>query len=74
MTLAMLKKGQKAKVETISCDLELKNRLYSFGIVKNAILNVDEWTFRKKTIKIEINNSRVALRACEADTINVKAI
>ena len=71
MTLDQLKIKQKATISSINCDEVLKNRLYSFGIVKGATITVEETTLTKSTIEIKINQSKIALRLQEASKIEV---
>ncbi len=71
MTLSELKKKESAQIVAINCDEVLKNRLYSFGIVKGATITVEETTLTKSTIEIKINQSKIALRLSEASKIEV---
>ena len=72
MTLNELKIKESAEVISINCDKVLKNRLYSFGIIKGAIVKMEELTLTKSTIEIKINQSKIALRLSEAEKIEVK--
>ena len=72
MTLNELKIKESAEVISINCDKVLKNRLYSFGIIKGAIVKIEELTLTKSTIEIKINQSKIALRLSEAEKIEVK--
>ena len=72
MTLDQLKKSDCALIKKINCNSSLKNRFYSFGIVKNSIIKVEELTITKSTIEIKIDNTKVALRLNEASTIEVE--
>lgn len=72
MTLDKLKLNEKAIITSINCDNALKNRLYSFGIIKGSILKVVAFTITKSTIEIKINQTKVALRLSEASKIEVK--
>jgi ferrous iron transport protein A len=71
MTLDKLELKQSAKIVSINCDNILKNRLYSFGIVKGAIVSIEGFTLTKSTIEIKINHSKIALRLNEASKIEV---
>ena len=71
MTLSELKKKESAQIVAINCDEVLKNRLYSFGIVKGATITVEETTLTKSTIEIKINQSKIALRLSEASKIEI---
>jgi ferrous iron transport protein A len=72
MTLNELKIKESAEIVSINCDRVLKNRLYSFGIIKGAIVKIEELTLTKSTIEIKINQSKIALRVNEAEKIEVK--
>ena len=72
MTLNELKIKQTAQIVSINCDSVLKNRLYSFGIIKGAFVTIEELTLTKSTIEIKINRSKIALRLSEAEKIEVE--
>ncbi len=67
-------KGEKVKVAKLNANYDLKQRLISFGIMKNAKIQVLEHAPRKKTIEIKVGKMRIALRAEEAALIEVKAV
>ncbi len=71
LTLDQLNIKQKAIISSINCDEILKNRLYSFGIIKGATITVEETTLTKSTIEVKINQSKIALRLKEAEKIEV---
>ena len=72
MRLSDLKIKERAEIIDINCDSILKNRLHSFGIMKGAIVTIEELTLTKSTIEIKINHSKIALRLSEAEKIGVK--
>ena len=72
MKLSDLKIKERAEIIDINCDSILKNRLHSFGIMKGAIVTIEELTLTKSTIEIKINHSKIALRLSEAEKIGVK--
>ena len=63
--------NQQAQVIEILCDDVLKNRLYSFGIIKGSSIYVTAKSIGKKTIEIKVNQSKIALRSSEASKIKV---
>jgi len=67
-------KGEKVKVAKLNADLELKQRLISFGIMKDALVEVIEQAPRKKTIEVKVGKMRLALRSEEAALIEVKPV
>ena len=71
MRLSELEKGQKAKIVRIDAENGLKNRLMSFGVIRGADLRVEECAPAKKTIKIAIDATMIALRLEEAQQIEV---
>jgi ferrous iron transport protein A len=72
MTLNELKLNESAEIVAINCDNILKNRLYSFGIVKGSIVTIEGLTLTKSTIEIKVNQSKIALRLSEASKIEVE--
>ncbi len=72
MTLDELNRSEIATIKSINCDSVLKNRFYSLGIVKGATIKIEEVTFSKSTIEININGSKFALRFTEANKIEVE--
>ncbi len=73
MTLDQLSKGESAIITAIHANRELKNRFNSFGLVKGARISVEERSLGKKTIRVRINKTRIALRSAEAEQIEVKS-
>lgn len=71
MKLSELKIKERAEIINIDCDKILKSRLHSFGIMKGAIITIEQLTLTKSTIEIKINHSKIALRLNEAEKIEV---
>lgn len=71
MNLSEANIHQKVTIKTINCDEELKKRFYSFGIMKNSIVTIEDISFAKNTIGLNIDGTLVALRMEEAKTIEV---
>jgi len=65
-------RGEKVQVVKLNAKDELKQRLISFGIMKQAEVEVLEQAPRKKTVEIKIGKMRLALRAEEAELIEVQ--
>lgn len=74
MKLSNLNKGQKAIIKKIDCNFELKQRFYSFGMIKGSELEVENISLAKNTIEINIEDTSIALRMEEAQSIEVEAI
>ena len=68
------KKGEKVKVLKLDADYDLKQRLISFGVMKDAVIQVLEQAPRKKTIEVKVGKMRIALRAEEAKLVEVEEI
>ena len=73
-TLNDCKKACVVKVIKLNAKDDLKQRLISFGIMKEAIIEVLEHAPAKSTIEIKVGKMRVALRAQEAEMVEVKKI
>ena len=73
-TLNDCKKACVVKVIKLNAKDDLKQRLISFGIMKEAIIEVLEHAPAKSTIEVKVGKMRVALRAQEAEMVEVKKI
>lgn len=73
-TLNDYDKSSKLKVIKLNAKTDLKQRLISFGIMKDAEIEILEHAPRKSTIEIKVGKMRIALRAEEAKLIEVKKI
>jgi ferrous iron transport protein A len=72
--LSQCHKSCKVKVVRLNAPSELRQRLLSFGIMKEATIEVLEHAPAKSTIEIKVGKMRIALRAQEADMIEVEQI
>lgn len=72
MTLDKLNIGDTAVIKTVDCDSELKNRFYSFGMVKGSKVTIEEITLARNTMEIKIKNTKVAIRLSEASKIEIE--
>jgi len=73
-TLNDCKKACKVKVIKLNAPTDLKQRLISFGIMKETAIEVLEYAPAKSTIEIKVGKMRIALRAKEAELIEVEKI
>ena len=73
-TLIECKKASKVKIVKLNAPKELKQRLISFGIMKEAFVEILEHAPRKSTIEVKVGKMRIALRAEEAAFIEVEEI
>jgi len=72
--LSKCDKGEKVKVTKLNAKSDLKQRLISFGVMKEAVIEVLEHAPAKSTIEIKVGKMRIALRAEEADLIEIEAL
>lgn len=70
--LSECKKACVVKVTKLNATAELKQRLISFGVMKDTVIEVLEYAPAKSTIEIKVGKTRLALRAREADLIEVE--
>ena len=71
MKLSDLNINQEAIVDKIDCNEELKQRFYSFGIFKGSTVYVENISFARNTIEINVEDTSIALRVEEANSIEV---
>ncbi|HIP54482.1 MAG TPA: ferrous iron transport protein A [Sulfurimonas autotrophica] len=67
-------KGERVKVIKLNADHDLKQRLISFGVMKGASIQVVEYSLGKKTVEVKVGKMRIALRAKEAQMIEVEKV
>jgi ferrous iron transport protein A len=73
-TLKDCNKQCRVKVVKLNAPSDLKQRFISFGIMKEAVVEVLEHAPAKSTIEIKVGKMRIALRAEEAELIEVQKI
>lgn len=74
MKLSDLDINQKAIIKKIDCNDELKQRFYSFGIIKGTEIFVEAISMAKNTIEINIEDTSIGIRVEEAKTIEVEVL
>lgn len=72
MRLNELHKGDRALIVKIHADKALKDRLSSFGVMRGEELTVKGCSIGKQTMEIEVGSTLIALRAEEAEKIEVE--
>jgi ferrous iron transport protein A len=72
LKLGELKRGNRALVVSVNANEELRDRFSSFGLVSGVNIRMLEYTLSKKSIKIEFDNTKLALRIKEANSIEVE--
>lgn len=73
-TLNDCKKACKVKVIKLNAPADLKQRLIPFGIMKETLIEVLEYAPAKSTIEVKVGKMRIALRAKEAELIEVEKV
>ena len=74
MNIIECEKSCKVKIIKLHAKGDLKQRLISFGIIKEAEVEILEFAPAKATIEIKVGKMRLALRAEEASLIEVQKI
>ena len=74
MRLTELTKGDRGEIVKIHAEKALKDRLSSFGVMRGEILTVKGCSIAKQTMEIEVGSTLIAVRADEAEKIEVKEI
>ncbi len=74
MLLRELRRGDKADIVGINAEKSLRDRFASFGIIRGEELVVKECSIAKQTMEIAVGYTSIALRAEEAEKIEVKKI
>jgi ferrous iron transport protein A len=74
MNLIELIKGERAEIIKINADKALRDRFSSFGVMRGEELLVKGCSLAKQTMEIEVGSTLIALRADEADKIEVEKI
>lgn len=74
MNLDEVQKGASVIVKRIEDQGALKERLFSFGVSRGAILNVIEYSLSKATMEVKAGGTMLALRHDEAKKIIVEEV
>ena len=74
MRLNELHKGDRALIVKIHADKALKDRLGSFGVIRGEEVQVKGCSIGKRTMEIEVEGTLIALRAEEAEKIEVEKL
>ncbi|MEA3227765.1 MAG: FeoA family protein [Campylobacterota bacterium] len=72
--LSQCNRGERAKVIKLNAKTDLKQRLISFGVMKGATIEILEHAPAKSTVEIKVGKMRIALRAEEADLIDIELL
>jgi len=71
MKLTELTKGEQAEIVKVHAEKALKDRLNSFGVMRGETLTVKGCSLAKQTMEIEVGSTLIAVRADEAEKIEV---
>ncbi len=74
MKLSDLSIKQEATIVKVECANDLKQRFYSFGIIKGATVFVETISLARNTMEINVENTSIGIRIEEAKTIEVETI
>ena len=74
MTLDKINEDEECKILNITCSNELKQRFYSFGIIKGASLTIEKISLAKNTIEVLVEDTSIGMRIEEAKQIFVEKI
>lgn len=74
MCLLDIKAGETVSVDSMNVSEELKRRLNSFGVMKNAQICVKQFGLFKSTVQVMVYRSLIAIRRDEARMIEVHKI
>ena len=71
MLLSQLQKGAHGIITKINASNELKNRFFSFGIMRGEDVEIKECSIGRQTIEVEVGSTLIALRIDEAEQIEI---
>ncbi|RLA83143.1 MAG: ferrous iron transport protein A [Epsilonproteobacteria bacterium] len=74
MKLSEIPLNKNAKIIKVECSDDLKQRFYSFGIIKGATVCVETVSLAKNTMEINVEDTSIGIRVEEAKTIEVEMI
>ncbi len=74
MKLSELTKDDRAKIVKVNAEKVLRNRLSSFGVMRGEELTVKGCSLAKQTMEIEVGSTLIAVRADEAEKIEVEKL
>jgi len=71
MLLSELRKGSTATITQIKASSALRDRFYSFGIMRGEDVLLKECSLGRQTIEVQIGATLIALRIDEAEQIEI---
>ena len=74
MLLNKLRKGDRGEIIRVHADKALRDRFSSFGLMRGEEILVKACSLARQTMEIEVGATAIALRADEAQKIEVKKI
>ena len=74
MFLDKLRKGERGEIIKVHADKALRDRFSSFGLMRGEEIVVKTCSLARQTMEIEVGATAIALRADEAEKIEVNKI
>lgn len=74
MLLNGLHKGDRAEIIAVHADKALRDRFSSFGIMRGEEIIIKACSMARQTMEIAVGGTAIALRADEAEKIEVRKI
>jgi len=74
MKLSDLPINKNALIQKVECSDDLKQRFYSFGIIKGATVFIEAISLAKNTMEINVEDTSIGIRVEEAKTIEVELV
>jgi len=74
LLLNRLRKGERGEVIRVHADKALRDRFSSFGLMRGEEIVVKTCSLARQTMEIEVGATAIALRADEAEKIEVKKL
>jgi|LGVE01.1.fsa_nt_gb ferrous iron transport protein A len=74
MYLNSLHKGERGEIIKVHADRALRDRFSSFGLMRGEEIVVKACSLARQTMEIEVGATAIALRADEAEKIEVKKL
>ncbi|MEA3454931.1 MAG: FeoA family protein [Campylobacterota bacterium] len=74
MLLNKLRKGERGEITKVHADKALRDRFASFGLMRGEEIAVKTCSLARQTMEIEVGATAIALRADEAEKIEVEKL
>ncbi len=74
MNLGRCREGDRVKVLKMGGSGMIRKRLMEMGVLKGAVIRVVKYAPLRDPIEVEVGDSHLSLRICEAEFIDVEKI